>query len=214
MVIATGHPSFTDAALRFLVLGAGGAAIGFLIGLAAGGVLQATRRWPLELGTTLLAAYGSYLAAGAAGASGVMAAVSAGVAVAWFGRWTSTNARAWSILSMALNAVLFVFIGAALPARSVFTIWAVVLAAYAILLAARAALVYPVLARHSWRWRHLVFLGGVRGALSVALALAAAVTPGIDASVPVIAYGVVLLSLLVQGALMRPALRVLRLVHG
>jgi NhaP-type Na+/H+ or K+/H+ antiporter len=53
--------------------------------------------------------------------------------------------------------------------------------------------------------------GGMRGALSVALALAVAQYPQIPARVSVIAYGMVVLSLLVQGGLLLPVARLLRL---
>ncbi len=67
---------------------------------------------------------------------------------------------------------------------------------------------YPVVL---WRWRHVTFWAGLRGALSVALALSVAGTPGVDSHVSVVAYGVVLLSLLVQGTLIAPVMRGLRL---
>jgi NhaP-type Na+/H+ or K+/H+ antiporter len=56
-----------------------------------------------------------------------------------------------------------------------------------------------------------MWLGGVRGAISVALALAAAGRPGVDSSVPVIAYGIVVLSLIFQGSMIRPVVGLLGL---
>jgi NhaP-type Na+/H+ or K+/H+ antiporter len=53
--------------------------------------------------------------------------------------------------------------------------------------------------------------GGLRGALSVALALSIADRPGIDPRVTVVAYGMVVLSLLVQGGLLVPVADALRL---
>ncbi|MBJ7609393.1 MAG: cation:proton antiporter, partial [Candidatus Dormibacteraeota bacterium] len=52
-----------------------------------------------------------------------------------------------------------------------------------------------------------VVWGGFRGALSVALALSVTGRPGIDAKVPILAYGVVVLSLLFQGSTIRPLAR-------
>ena len=49
----------------------------------------------------------------------------------------------------------------------------------------------------------------MRGALSVALALSVANLPGVDSRVALIAYGVVLLSLLVQGGLVSPVTKAL-----
>jgi NhaP-type Na+/H+ or K+/H+ antiporter len=53
----------------------------------------------------------------------------------------------------------------------------------------------------------VTFWAGLRGALSVALALSVAGLSGVDSRVSVVAYGVVLLSLLVQGALFIPVMR-------
>ena len=62
-----------------------------------------------------------------------------------------------------------------------------------------------------WPWRHLTFWAGLRGALAVALALSVASTPGVDSRVSVVAYGVVLLSLIVQGGLIVPVTSLLRI---
>jgi NhaP-type Na+/H+ or K+/H+ antiporter len=51
----------------------------------------------------------------------------------------------------------------------------------------------------------------LRGALSVALALSVAGLNGVDKRISVVAYGVVLLSLLVQGALIAPVMRGLKI---
>jgi len=83
-----------------------------------------------------------------------------------------------------------------------------VVAAFGLMVAARALPVYGLLTladprsrRIPWRWRHLVFWAGLRGALSVALALSLTGNRGVDPQVATIAYGVVVLSLLVQGGL-------------
>jgi CPA1 family monovalent cation:H+ antiporter len=85
------------------------------------------------------------------------------------------------------------------------------LGAYVIMFAARAIPVYGLLGladiRHSsipWRWRHMTFWGGMRGALSVALALSVASNSGVNPRISVIAYGMVVLSLLIQGGLLLP----------
>jgi CPA1 family monovalent cation:H+ antiporter len=62
-----------------------------------------------------------------------------------------------------------------------------------------------------WRWRHMTLWGGLRGALSVALALSVAAYPGVNPAVSVIAYGMVVLSLIVQGGLLLPVADLLRL---
>jgi CPA1 family monovalent cation:H+ antiporter len=112
--------------------------------------------------------------------------------------------------------MLFILVGAALPASALFPVAWLVLGAFLIMLLTRAVPVYGLLAFAAyrsapipWRWRHITFWGGLRGALSVALALSVAGLSGVDSRISVVAYGVVLLSLLVQGATMAPAMRAL-----
>jgi CPA1 family monovalent cation:H+ antiporter len=177
----------------------------------------------LEILSTLLIAYGSYLAADLVHASGVVAVVAAGIVVARYGTRTGRLHGTqllgfWSLLAFVLNAVLFVLVGTALPTRALLAVALLALVAYAVMLIVRAVPVYALLAvadLHAraipWRWRHFVFWGGVRGGLSVALALAVASLPGVDPRVSTIAYGMVVLSLLVQGGLIFPLAQLLRI---
>jgi CPA1 family monovalent cation:H+ antiporter len=93
-----------------------------------------------------------------------------------------------------------------------------VIGAYLVMLAARIPSVYILLGladirgtKIPWSWRHMTFWGGMRGALSVALAISLTATAGIDSRIPVVAYGVVVLSLLVQGGLLLPLADLLHL---
>jgi CPA1 family monovalent cation:H+ antiporter len=92
-----------------------------------------------------------------------------------------------------------------------------VVVAFAVMLVTRAIPVYGLLALAAlrpppipWPWRHLTFWSGLRGALAVALALSVAATAGVDSRVALVAYGVVLLSLVVQGGLIAPVMRLAR----
>ena len=57
----------------------------------------------------------------------------------------------------------------------------------------------------------MTFWGGIRGALSVALALSVAGYPQVNPLVSVLAYGMVVLSLLIQGGLLLPVADLLHL---
>jgi CPA1 family monovalent cation:H+ antiporter len=114
--------------------------------------------------------------------------------------------------------MLFILVGAALPAWELLPVLGFVVIAFLIMLVTRAIPVYGLLGVSAirpppipWAWRHLTFWAGLRGALSVALALSVANAPGVDSRVALIAYGVVLLSLLVQGGLVVPITRALRI---
>jgi CPA1 family monovalent cation:H+ antiporter len=209
-VIATGHFSVVRAGLELLWVTALGAAIGVAFGVVGGILVRATRFAPLEVFITLVAAYGSYALAYLVGAAGVMAVVAAGVAMARVGTWGPDTEHSWARIVIVLNAVLYTLIGVSLPAAAVAAQWHLVVAVFAILLASRLLPVSLFGFETPTAWRLLVWWGGVRGALSIALAAAAAGTRGVGSAIPVIAYGVVTLSLVLQGSLVRPAVHLIR----
>ncbi len=221
--MVSGHPSLADAGLRFLFVTVGGVAIGLAVGAAGAVLLRIAREAELEIMVTLVVAYGSYLAADVLHASGVVAVVAAGLATARYGnrtgRLTGTQLHGfWNLLAFVMNAVLFLIVGIALPTGRLLGIAGLALAAYAIMFAARIVPVYGLLALVDlrarsipWTWRHMTLLGGLRGALSIALALSVAANPAVDSRVALLAYGMVVLSLIVQGTLIVPAADLLRL---
>jgi CPA1 family monovalent cation:H+ antiporter len=221
--ILAGQPSFGDAAIRFVEIAAGGAVIGVGVGFLGVALIRAADDAPLEILATLVIAYGSYLAADIIHASGIVAVVAAGVVIARYGSATDKLHGTqllgfWNLLAFVLNAVLFILVGAALPASKLVPVAGLVAATFVIMLITRAIPVYGLIGAIDWRarsipwrWRHLTFWAGLRGALSVALALSVADLSQVDKRVSIVAYGVVLLSLLVQGGLMTPVARTLGL---
>ncbi len=221
--IASGHASAPDAALRLLFVSGAGAGVGLVVGAAAVVMLRLVAEAELEIMITLVAAYGAYLAADVIKASGVVSVVAAGLIVARFasrtGRLKGTQLIGfWNLLAFVLNAMLFLMVGIALPTTRLIAVAGAALGAYAIMFAARALPVYTLLGvsdlRGSsipWSWRHMTFWGGMRGALSVALALSVANYPGVDPHVSVIAYAMVVLSLVIQGGLLLPVADLLKL---
>jgi monovalent cation:H+ antiporter, CPA1 family len=220
--ILSGAPSFGDASVRFLEITLGGTAIGLAVGFLGLALLRFAEDAPLEILATLVIAYGSYLAADLLHASGIVAVVVAGIVVARYG---SRIGRLhgpqllgfWNLLAFVLNAMLFILVGAALPATTLLPVAGLVVIAFVIMLVTRAVPVYGLLALADfrgasipWAWRHVTFWAGLRGALPVALALSVAGMSGVDSRVSIIAYGVVLLSLLVQGGLFAPLMRWLK----
>jgi monovalent cation:H+ antiporter, CPA1 family len=209
---------------QFFLITAGGAAIGIACGLIGVLLLRAQTEAPTDILVTIGIAYGAYLAADLAHTSGIVATVAAGLVIASTARRLVLHGREmtdfWQLLAFVLNAILFLLIGTALPTRSLFDVLGMVAAAFGIVVAARAVPAYLLLAVVSpraraipWRWRHMIFWSGLRGALSVALALSLTDRSGVDRRVPLIAYGVVVLSLVVQGGPIRLVASRLGLSH-
>jgi len=223
--ISAGAFSVGDAGGRFLLITLGGTAVGLIAGTAAVLLLRRSEEAELEILVTLVTAYGAYLLADLLHFSGVVAVVVAGLEVARYGhrsgRMKGTQLIGfWRLLAFVLNAVLFVLVGSRLPTPLLLRMLPLAAGLYLAMLLVRAVPVYGLLAicdpraaQIKWSWRVLTFWGGMRGALSVALALVVAATPGIDQRVSTVAYGMVVLSLLVQGGLMGPLAHALGLSH-
>jgi CPA1 family monovalent cation:H+ antiporter len=214
--ILSGHPTFQDGALRFIVVTGVGIAFGLGIGAIGVVLLRLVHEAELEIMVTLVIAYGAYLGADVFHVSGVVSVVVAGIVVARYGSATGRLKGTqllgfWNVLAFVLNGILFLMVGIAVPTTRLVAIGGLALGAYLIMFVARALPVYALLGladlRGSsipWSWRHMTVWGGIRGALSVALALSVATNPHVNPTVSVLAYGMVVLSLLIQGGLLLP----------
>jgi len=167
---------------------AGTAAIGSVLGIALGivvGILAAqalrVRSLPAHAAASLIAAYLAYAGAEYAGWSGIFAVVACGITMREAERRSGDLQtalgveRVWTWIATAANAALFFLIGAAVAVPQVQRDWRALGATLGAVLVARFALAYGLLALApgmARSWKTVVRLAGVRGALSLALALA------------------------------------------
>jgi len=211
------------AAWQFVRLSVGGVALGGLVGL---GLSLLTRRIDdpqVEISLTVLAAYGSYLLGEASGVSGILAVVGAGLVMGNYGRPRAMSERTqvavtafWDAIAFLLNSVIFLLIGVDVPLPSLLGHAGLVLAAFAIVTLARAIAVlgilvplHPLGRPVGLRWQALIAWSGLRGAVAIALLLSLEDHQPELAIVKPIAYGVVLLSIALQGATIGPLARLL-----
>jgi monovalent cation:H+ antiporter, CPA1 family len=127
--------------------------------------------------------YGSYALATGVGASGLIAVAVAGL---YFGNFTMRSAMEpptkeavtifWQIAAFLANSIAFLIIGFETNILTLSQSILIIAAAYIAVTIARAATVYPILSvfnkfgdKISSIWQNIIMLGGVRGALSIAL---------------------------------------------
>ena len=216
-----GRVSAGGVAGGFLLVFVGGMLCGLLVG---GGVLLLVGRTEdhlVEITFTTVAAYGSFLLAEHFGLSGVMATLAAGVLignVGTLGAFTDRGREAvvsfWEYAGFVANSLIFLLIGIQLVAQDLTSVFTVALLVVALVIVGRAAAVYVCCAPFRWsRWRvsinhqHVLFWGGLRGALALALALGLPADVPHRAAIVSISFSVVAFSVVVQGMTMTPLLR-------
>jgi CPA1 family monovalent cation:H+ antiporter len=214
-----------DSLQQFGLVIFGGIAVGAAIGFLASTLTSHFDDHFLEITLTTIAAYGSYLLAESVHVSPVIAVLIAGLTIGNYGRQTGMSPTTqvavnafWEYAAFVVNSLVFLLTGLEIQisvlAHHLPSIgWAVVS-----ILAARAASVYlliPLLKRLTTpiplKWRHVMFWGGLRGSLSVALVLSLPIDlPGRQQLV-VMVFGTVMFSLLGQGLTIQPLLSKLKL---
>jgi CPA1 family monovalent cation:H+ antiporter len=211
---------------------AGGAVVGVMVGLLIRLLLAQVDDHLIEITLTTIAAYGSYMLAGTVHVSGVIAVIAAGITVGTVRsqRVMSSVTRLavytfWEYFAFFINSIVFLLIGIDIRLEALAHRAPEILLAYGAVVLARAISIYVIgaaFSRTQWSvpfsWRHLLVWGGLRGSISMALALALAAelraAPAVAQHAPhivTITFGVVLLSLLVQGLTLSPFVRALGL---
>ncbi len=220
--LVQGHsPTPHQATAQLLKMAGGGLLCGAAIAGAALLLVGNTQDHLVELALTTVAAYGSFLLAERFHMSGVLATLSAGLTLGNFGSRGSISDRGkeavqdfWEYAAFVANSLIFLLIGMRVAMQDFRAVWVPAVIAILLVTLGRAAAVYPSCAffaashwRVPWKYQHLLFWGGLRGALALALALALpAGVPERDAIVT-ISFAVVAFSVFVQGLTLKPLLR-------
>jgi monovalent cation/hydrogen antiporter len=229
-----GSFSVFDAGGRFLYVAAGGIAIGLLVGWVVGEIRRRLDDPPTEVTISLFTGYAAFLPADELGLSGVLATVTAGLYLGWRApELASPETRLqsfslWSILTFLLNATLFVLIGLQLPvivdgveesgiamstaiAYGLLASVAVIVLRFVWTFAATVAVrtldrrPSQKARRGDWRTRVIGSWAGMRGAVSLAAALALPLTTDAGEALPgrslilFITFVVILVTLVGQG---------------
>ncbi len=215
-----GAPEPGEIATLLLVEAVGGVAFGLAIGLLAYSMLRSVDNYQVEILITLAVVTGGYSAAAALHVSGPLAMVVAGLMIGNHGRRLAMSEQTrerldafWELVDEFLNAILFVLIGLEVLILPFTSSWiAAGLLLIPLVLAARGASVGALVSALR-RWRvfspHAVKIltwAGLRGGISIALALSLPEGPGRDVIVAV-TYVVVCFSILVQGLTVGPLFR-------
>lgn len=231
-----------EGSLMFLQMVIIGSIIGAIFGFAANQALVWTRNHLLEVTITVAVAFGSFLVAETYHGSGVIAVVVAGMMIGNIGKLKAMTPQArvgldhfWEMVAFLMNSVLFLLIGFEMMNRLSPSSNALYMVFIGILAATVARLaVYPMCELVTrWSpdsdipkaWRHVIFWGGLRGSIPLALMLilldqwilhpnadvAANLPSGVYDDMLLMASGVVIFTLIVQGMTITPLMNKLGL---
>ncbi len=204
----------------FLLEAGGGGLLGLALGYGAFQMLRRVNDYNVELIISLATASGTYSLAGTLGVSGPVAVVVAGIIIGNQGVKLAMSEETrhhlmtfWRLIEEVLNALLFLLIGLETAAIDLYwrNLAAMAIMIPVVLLARWCSVVassLPLNLRMANKAGPLAILtwGGLRGGLSVAMALSLPAGPS-KTPILTIAYGIVVFSIVVQGLTLAPLAR-------
>ena len=209
----------------FLVI-FGGIMVGAVIGLLASKLTSFIDDHLLEITLTTIAAYGSVLLAEGLDVSPVISVLTTGLIIGNYGRQIGMSPTTriavnsfWEYAAFVVNSLVFLLIGLEIR-LSTFKHVLVIFWAVLAMLISRIVAVYglmPILDRFEiglpLRWQHVLFWGGLRGSLSIALVLSLPTTLPERSILVIMVFGAVAFSLLGQGLTMSSLMQRLKLAQ-
>ena len=244
--VVGGSFSLADAGVDFVLAAVGGVAIGLAVGWAVAEIRKRTEDAQVSITISLLTGYAAFIPANAIGASGVLAAVTAGIYMGIRGpsiippRTRLQGLFVWDILDFLINAVLFVLVGLqlrtvidALGGYSVGSLAGYALAISGVVITTRLVwantvpyIIRALDRREGQRARRvgagprlIVAWSGMRGAVSLAAALAIPLTTDAGAAFPnrdliiFLTFAVIFFTLVVQGLSLPAVIRAVGLMR-
>ncbi len=209
---------------QFMTIAGGGVVVGLILGLSVSQFIKRIDDPLVETTLTTVLAFGSYILAENLHVSGVLAVVTAGIISGNTSRqYMSASTRIvvhnfWEYAAFVANSFVFLIIGLAIDLNLLFENWQAI--AWAIIAALVARMVstygFSLFAREiPPKWKHVLFWGGLRGAITLALALnlpQEGIFIAERGRLLAMAFGVVLFTLLVQGFSMDWLVKRLKLI--
>lgn len=199
---------------HFAIVFFGGIAVGLGFAIGARFLIRLMDEPFAETALSVAVLFGSVVVANALQLSGLVAAAASGL---YFGNLVMKgkgnmsektlmySSHFWEMIAFFANSVAFLYLGLSMDILNLGTKLPLIAMAFGAVLAARAVSTYPILsathrfAQEKWpaSWRNVVMIGGMRGALSVAL-VATLPESEFKEILKTITFGVVLASLIVQ----------------
>ncbi len=225
--LTSGVFSFTDGLTLFVTEAIFGITIGAIIGAFGSLSLRLAKDQLITIAITTVTAYGSYLIADILHASGVLATVSAGLILGNIGKKYGLKPQSrtavvsfWQYVSFFISSIVFLLIGLKVNVQFLIANTEIILYAFLAVIFSRAISVFLPLGLLSRMGQPLtiksaaaVWWGGLRGSLSMVLALSIPDNIAGKEALIAMTFGVVVLSVIIQGLSMGPVVKLLGLIE-
>lgn len=209
--------------LLFLKFSLGGILIGAIMGYLFSQLIRFYDDFPLEIGFSMLLFFGSYFIAEHFHVSGVIAVAVSGLIFGNYGsrigmsETTQVNINSfWDVITLVANSLIFLMIGLEIRNIDFTDKWLLIVASILIVLAGRTLALYASLSflkNFPASWKVVLNWGGLKGSLSIALALSLPASFEGREDILVLTFSIVLFSLLVQGLTIKPLVKKLKLTQ-
>jgi len=222
-----GQPTPLQALSEFVFTTVGSVICGALVALPLTFLSARSADHLVDITFTSVAAYASFLLAEHFHASGILATLTAGLIVAQRGASGMIAAKGreaveafWEVVAFFANSLVFLLIGMHEAEQNLLSVGTDIAIAVVLVTVGRALTIYPLSAMfRTSRWRipvahqHVLFWGGLRGALALGLALGLPEEFPFRERIVSVAFAVVTFSLIVQGLTIAPLLAKLELLR-
>lgn len=225
-IVLTSKFNLVTSVADFFKISIGGILVGLVLGWLISQFITRVDNYLIETTLTTILAFGAYLVADRLSFSGLLAVVAAGLVNGNISaQGMSPTSRIvifnfWEYVAFLANSLIFLLIGLQVNITAMLNSWQLIVWAILAVFLARIIVVYGL----SWlvkqvaepipvRWQHILNWGGLRGAISLALVLSLPLVLATERdTLRVMAFGVVLFTLIAQSTTMSPLIRWLKII--
>ncbi|WP_026571243.1 MULTISPECIES: sodium:proton antiporter [Sediminibacillus] len=219
--IELGWEGLGSGILLFLKFSLGGVLVGVILGFVFSQIIRFFDDYPFEIALSAILFFGSYFIAEHLEVSGVIAVVAGGFMFADYGGKIGMSEKTrvtintfWDVITLVANSIIFLLIGLEIRNIDFNNQWDIIAYAIILVILGRIIALYistlPVKDLNR-KERILLNWGGLRGSLSIALALSLPTEFAGRDTVLLLTFSVVLFSLIVQGLSIKPLIKKLGL---
>ena len=231
--VTMNYVTLSQAAFNFIYVFVGGVIAGVIIGFILTRIINMAKDEPLvQIALSTVTAYASFLIADHyLEVSGVMSTLGAGIVVSWYGSTRFTKEakeylkQYWEYAAFAANSFIFLMLGMTewellirkghsqnLIVYLIYTIIIVTFARFVVVYGIIPLLrLFPKFEKISFGYQTVIFWGGLRGAVPLALVLSLSPTFESQQLITEFTLGIVLFTLLVQGTTTKLVMNLFRL---